>query len=85
VGFVVVKVALGQVFLRVLKFSPLNITALYVAFHSITWRTNKRPVKGRSSETQSHPIDMKNNNNNVPEKSNTVGSGCTGIEAFSII
>jgi hypothetical protein len=28
VGFVVVKVALGQVFFRVLKFSPLNNIAL---------------------------------------------------------
>jgi hypothetical protein len=37
---------------------------LSVSFHHgfpwsrITWRMNERPVDGRSSETQAHPIDM---------------------------
>jgi hypothetical protein len=60
VGFVVDKAALGQGFLRVLRF-PLSLS-----FHCgspcsyITWGMNKRPVGGRSSETSSNPIDMNN-------------------------
>jgi hypothetical protein len=46
VGFVVDKVTLGQVFTPVLWFSY------------IIWGMNNRPVGGRSSETQSHPINV---------------------------
>jgi hypothetical protein len=36
-----------------------------MAVHThITWRINKMHVAGRSSETQSHPIDMKSNTTN---------------------
>jgi hypothetical protein len=67
VGFVVSKVALGQVFLRVLRFS------LSVSFHRgssysctrITWGMNDRPVGVRSTGTYSHPINMNNNNKSV--------------------
>jgi hypothetical protein len=58
VGSVVDKVALGQVFLRVLLF-PLS-----VSFHRgcpysyITWGMNNRDVSGRSSETFPQTIDM---------------------------
>jgi hypothetical protein len=47
------KVALGQVFLRVLQFS-LSIIFHRGSPHSyITWGVNNRPVSGRSSETVS--------------------------------
>jgi hypothetical protein len=60
VGFVVDKVALGQVFLRVLVF-PYQYHST-VAFHTcITWGMNNSLVSGRSSETQSQSIDMNNN------------------------
>jgi hypothetical protein len=58
VGFVVHKVVLGQVSLRGHWFR------LSVSFHCgspcsyIIWGMNSRPVGSRSSETQSHPIDM---------------------------
>jgi hypothetical protein len=55
VGFEVDKVALGQDFLKVLQFSPVNIIPPY-----ITWGMNKSPAGGRSSETLSHPINIKN-------------------------
>jgi hypothetical protein len=50
VGFVVHKEAMGQVFLRVLKFSPVNIIPPWM---------NNMPVGVRSSEILSHHIDMK--------------------------
>jgi hypothetical protein len=58
VVFVVDKMALGQVILIVLAFT------LSVSFHRgspysyIVWGMNNRPVCGRSSEIQSHPVDM---------------------------
>jgi hypothetical protein len=61
VGFVVGKVTLGQVFSKFFGFT------LSVSFHRrfpypyIIWGMNNRPVSGRSSETQSHPIDLNNN------------------------
>jgi hypothetical protein len=48
-------------------FSEFFGFALPISFHSgppysyIIWGMNKRPVGGRSSETQSHHIDMNNN------------------------
>jgi hypothetical protein len=58
VGSVVDKVALGQVFLRVLRFFPVRIIPLLLHIHSyIIWWMDKGPVSGRSSnEAQSHLI-----------------------------
>jgi hypothetical protein len=64
VGFVVYKVALGQVSLRVIRF-PLSASFHHASPYSyIIWRVNNRPLDGRSSET-SHPIDTNNNNGNT--------------------
>jgi hypothetical protein len=60
VGFVVDKLALGQVFLNLFEFS------LFISFHRgsiliyILWGTKNRPTVGRSSETCFHPIYMNN-------------------------
>jgi hypothetical protein len=59
VGFVVEKVALGQVFIRVLWFSPFNIIPPRLNNH-IIWRMNNRPIGGQSSEAHSHSINMNN-------------------------
>jgi hypothetical protein len=59
-GFLMGTVALGQVSLRVLLF------LLSVSFHRgspysyIVCGMNNRPVGGRSSETQSHTVDINN-------------------------
>jgi hypothetical protein len=61
VGFVVDKVALGLVSLRVLRFF------LSVSFHRgspypyIIWGVNNRPIGDRRSETWTQSIDMNNN------------------------
>jgi hypothetical protein len=66
VEFVVVNVALWQVFLRVLWLS------LSILFHHdspqpcIIWVMNNRPVDGRSSDISSHPIDMNNTTKTKP-------------------
>jgi hypothetical protein len=60
VGFVVDKVVLGLVFLRVLRFSPVNIITPQLSI--LILGTNKRPVGGCSSETLSRPIDMNDKN-----------------------
>jgi hypothetical protein len=71
VGFVLDKVALRKLFIRVFRF-PLS-----VSFHHgspcsyIIWEMNNRPAGGRSSETQSHPIDKNNNNHNKNKISDT--------------
>jgi hypothetical protein len=59
VGFVVDKVALGQVFLLVLRFCPVSIILPLLHIHSfIIWGVDSGPVSGRiSAETQSHPVD----------------------------
>jgi hypothetical protein len=65
VGFVVDRVALGQVLLRVFfLFSPVSIIppGLILTLGISLRGTNNRPVGGRSSETLSHSIDMNNNN-----------------------
>jgi hypothetical protein len=56
VGFMVDKLALGQGFLQVLWFSPINIIPWLLHIHScIIWWTDNGPVSGCSSnETQSH-------------------------------
>jgi hypothetical protein len=60
VGFVVDKVALGQVFLRLLLFSRQYHSTM--ALYTHTWGMNNRHVGGRSSE-RCHFIDMNMNNN----------------------
>jgi hypothetical protein len=54
VGSVVVKVALGQVFLRVLRDSPVNIIPPWFSTQYVIWGMRNRPVRGRSSETVSY-------------------------------
>jgi hypothetical protein len=49
------KVVLGHVFLRVLLFSRVTIIKHHVGI-------NNRPLGARSSEIQSQPIGMNNNN-----------------------
>jgi hypothetical protein len=61
VGFVVDRMVLGQVSLRVLQFSPVNITPSWLSilvYHPV--------FGGRSSETEYHPMDM-NSKNYRPE------------------
>jgi hypothetical protein len=53
VVFVVDKVALGQVFLRVLQFLPVNNILPWLSIRMYQWGMNARPVDGRSSETVS--------------------------------
>jgi hypothetical protein len=54
-GIVVDKVALGQVFLRVLRFSPVRIIPLLLHIHScIIWGIDKGPVRG--PVTQRHSL-----------------------------
>jgi hypothetical protein len=56
-GFVVDKVALGWVFLRVLQFPCQYHSTVAVHIHiAIIWGMNNRPAGGRSSQ-QSHTID----------------------------
>jgi hypothetical protein len=57
VGFVMDKVALGQVFLRVLWFSRQYHSIIALHTH-IIWGMNNVPVSGNSSETWSHPIEI---------------------------
>jgi hypothetical protein len=59
VKFAEEKVALGQVYLQVLPFSP-SITFHWGCTPYIISGMNGRPDGGRSSETYSHPIDMNN-------------------------
>jgi hypothetical protein len=63
VGFVVDKVAQGQFYLRVLRFSPVNIIPPLLSVLVYRLGMNNMPVGGRSSETSSHLINMNNNNN----------------------
>jgi hypothetical protein len=58
VGFVVDKVAPGQVFLRVVRFSPVNTIPPLLYIHScIIWGMNNGPFSGLSStETKSQPL-----------------------------
>jgi hypothetical protein len=57
VGFVLDEVALRQVFLRVLRFSPVIIIPPLLHIHScIIWGMDRGPVNGPVSHTSSHPI-----------------------------
>jgi hypothetical protein len=57
VGFVVDKVALGQGFLRVLRFFPVNIISPLLHIHSyIIWEMDKRSFRHPVPYTKSHPI-----------------------------
>jgi hypothetical protein len=69
VGFVVGKVVLGQVFLRVLLFYSVRIILPWLSILIYHLGMNNRPVSGRSSETSSHFINM-NVNNDMKPKSN---------------
>jgi hypothetical protein len=51
VGFVVDEVALGQVFLQVLQFSPVSILPPLLILTRIMWWINYRLTACRSSET----------------------------------
>jgi hypothetical protein len=66
IGFVVDKVALGQVFRRVLRFflSILFHRGSSYLYITTCWMSNG-PVGGRISETSFHPIDMNNMNNTM--------------------
>jgi hypothetical protein len=57
-GFVMDKVALGKVFLRVLRFSLVNITPSCLSILIYHLRLNISAVGDRSSETLCHHIDM---------------------------
>jgi hypothetical protein len=50
VAFVIDKVALGQVLLTLLWFSPVNISPLLLHIHlCVIWEMDKGPVSGHSS------------------------------------
>jgi hypothetical protein len=51
VGFMVDKVALGHVFLLVLRFSPVNIIPPWLSILIYYLAKNTRPVGARISET----------------------------------
>jgi hypothetical protein len=59
VGFLVDKVALGQVLLRVLRFSPVNIIPPWLYNFIYHLGMKSRPTDDRCSETVS-PIDKNN-------------------------
>jgi hypothetical protein len=63
-GFVVDRVALGQVFLRVLRLPPPLALSFYRGppYAFISGGMYYRPIGGRSSETWSHSINMDNKN-----------------------
>jgi hypothetical protein len=65
VGFVVEKVALRQVFLRVLRVSPVNVIPLwlhtYVGLSSGEWTIG--PLVAAVNRRSGHPIDANNDNN----------------------
>jgi hypothetical protein len=58
-GFEVAKGVLGQVFICVIRFSPVNIIPPWLSI-LIIWVMKKKPVGGRSSKTEFHAIDMNN-------------------------
>jgi hypothetical protein len=62
-GFVVDKVALGQVLLRVVRCFPIRYHSSVADHNHVSpGGMNNTPVGGCSSETQAHPIDMNINN-----------------------
>jgi hypothetical protein len=76
-------VALGQVFLRVNRFS-LSILFDHGSQHSyIAWRMDNRPVSGRISETSSHPVDM-NMNSNLEPTSPVYKAGALWSTAYTV-
>jgi hypothetical protein len=58
VWFVVDKVALGHVSLRVIRVSPVSIIPPWLPNLIDHLRDEQQAVRYRSSETKSHPIDM---------------------------
>jgi hypothetical protein len=59
VGLVVHKVALGQGFLRVLRFSRVNIIPPWLSILILSGRRRIGPMVGEV-QRQSHPIDINN-------------------------
>jgi hypothetical protein len=64
VGFVVDNVAVGQVTVRVLVFSPVSVIPPLLHIHlSIIWGVDNGPVSGPVSQKHSHaPKDNEGNN-----------------------
>jgi hypothetical protein len=63
VGFMMDKVALGQVFIGVLQFSPVGIIPPLLQIHSCSiWELDNGPVRGRISIETVSPL---NNNNKI--------------------
>jgi hypothetical protein len=60
VGFEVDKVALGQVFLKVLQFSPDSIIPPWLSILIYNQGMKNRPISGHSPVTPSYPINMNN-------------------------
>jgi hypothetical protein len=52
----------GSAFSRISLVFPCQYHSTVAPYSNIIWGINNRSVGGRSSETQSHPIDMKNKN-----------------------
>jgi hypothetical protein len=65
VGFVADKVALGQVFLRFILHSLVNIIPTWHSIFVYNLGMNNMPVGSRNSVTSSHHIDMNNKKNKV--------------------
>jgi hypothetical protein len=61
VGFVVDNVALGQVLLRLHRFSPVNIIPPWLSILIYHLGDKQQLLGGGSSETLSQHIDMNNN------------------------
>jgi hypothetical protein len=61
VGFVMYKVALGQVYISFLRFSLSILFHRNSPYSYIIWGKENRLVGDRSSETFSHHIDKNNN------------------------
>jgi hypothetical protein len=51
---------LGQVFIRVLMFSPVNIIPPWLSMLIYRLGMNNRPVGGSSADTWTHLIDVNN-------------------------
>jgi hypothetical protein len=66
VGFVENKLALGQVFLRVLQFSPVNIIPPRLSI--LISPGDNRPVGGHSSKLSFQPININNKNKVILQK-----------------
>jgi hypothetical protein len=82
VRFFVDKVALGQVSLRVLQFTPVNIISPCFSIPYIIWWMDNRPVVGRSSEISSPHQRKQQHYLDICKLSSM---GITGLENWSYI